>query len=876
VSRLDGFRHQLVVFFHPRRYAREMEAERRFHLELEAMQHRHTGVESDEAEFVARRQFGNVTYFGEETRRMTTLRFLDALMQDLRYALRTLRKNPGFTMAAVLTLALGIGATTAVFSMVNALLLRPLPVAEPEQLFVINEQRTGMTSTWMGQEQVPYNRFLAYREGTREAFSGLAAQRQVAFSFRSGSEPAIAVPGALASGNYFDVLGIRPAIGRFFRADDEPVAVLSHRFWKKHFSGDPDVIGRTIYLDSRPYAIAGVAPPGFSGTAALLAYDIWVPVKAALSPGRNGSRSWVAPFGRLRAGVAPARAAAIVDAVAKRVPPDEPQSHVRGALLEQMTPVPARARHDLTRFLGMLLVAAMLVLLIAGANIAGMLLARAVARQREIAVRLAIGAGRGRLVRQMLTESVLLFLLGGGGGVFLAIWLARLLAVWGPGLPTGAVLDLTPDARVLGFALALAAVTGTVFGLVPALRASHAELVPALKDGAGRGSRSARGRSVFVAAQLALSVVLLVASGLFVRTLQSALAVNPGFDPDGVVVASIDLTPDVYDEARGRAFYASLVEHVRALPGIKSVGLSQHVLLSGGAEGNDIESAEDGPRERVKTNAWLDNADPGYFRTLHIPLVAGRAFSDADVATSAPVIVVNQELARELWPGENPLGKHVRTFHRDWEVVGVTRDGKYATVDEDLPPFMFFAFAQRYSRSMTLHVRTRIPALQVIREIRGQVRALDPNVAVENAKPLADVIAATLFQQRFAAWLIGAFGLVGLLLAAIGIYGVLAYHVAQRTREFGIRLALGARGGDVLRLVIRRGAVLIAIGVGGGLLAAAATTRVIAGLLYGISPLDPVTFVIAPLVLAIVALVACWIPARRATRVDPIDVLRAE
>jgi predicted permease len=873
---LDAIRHHLAVLLRPRKYAREMEAEREFHLELETMQQRYIGTEARAAELAARRHFGNVTYYGEETRRMTSLRFVDALVQDLRYAFRTLRKSPGFTIAAIVTLALGIGATTAVFSLVNALLLRPLPAVQPDELVAVNEQRFGMTSNWMGQAQVPYNRFLAYREGTHEAFSGLAAQREVTFSSRAGSEPASAVSGEIVSENFFDVLGLRPAAGRFFTSDDEPVAVLSHRFWEAHFSRDPDAIGSTIYLDSRPYTIAGVAPPGFGGTVALRAFDVWVPARAALADAEGGSHSWVAMFGRLRSDVDPARAASIADAVAKRVPPDEPQSRVLGARLDPMTTVPEYARRDLTRFLGLLFAAGTLVLLIAGANIAGMLLARAVARRREIAVRLAIGAGRGRLVRQLLTESLLVFLLGGAGGVFLAVWLARLLAVWGPGLPTGAVLDLTPDVRVLGFALTLAAVTGIIFGLAPAVRASRAELVPALKDGAGRGSRSARGRSTFVAAQLALSVVLLVAAGLFVRTLRSALAVDPGFDPDGVVIASINLAPSGYDEARGRAFYTSLVQRMHAIPGVEDVGLAQTVLLSGGVGGSDIESAEPGPQGRMTTNAWLDVVDPGYFRTLHIPLVAGRPLSEADDAGSGPVLVVNQELARRLWPGQSPLGQHIRSFDRDWEVVGVTRDGKYSTINEDVPAFMFLPSAQYYSPWMTLHVRAHMPAAQVIRAMQNQVRALDPNVAVADAKPLTDAIGATLFQQRFAAQLIGIFGAVGLLLAAIGIYGVLAYLVAQRTREFGIRLALGARNGDVLRLVLRRAARLIVIGTGLGLATAAATTRILSGLLYGISPLDPVTFAVAPLVLAAVALAASYIPARRATRVDPITALRAE
>jgi predicted permease len=378
----------------------------------------------------------------------------------------------------------------------------------------------------------------------------------------------------------------------------------------------------------------------------------------------------------------------------------------------------------------------------------------------------------------------------------------------------------------------------------------------------------------------------LVATGLFVRTLRSALAVDPGVDPDGVVVASIDLAPNGYDETRAHALYSSLIERVSALPGVQRVGLSRYTLLNGNLETTDIEPADVGAKGHAWVNAVFDVVDPGYFRTLRMRPVAGRVLSAADNEGSAPVIMVNQTLARRLWPNQNPLGKHVRTLEHDWEVVGVLRDGRYESIDEQPQPFMVFEMGQRsfmapllgpgYWLSMTLYVRAGAPAAQVIQQVRDQVRALDPNVAVQDAAPLTDVIDRAFFPQRFAAWLIGIFGVVGLLLAAIGIYGVLAYLVAQRTREFGIRLALGARGGDVLQLVMRRGALLVAIGIVVGLLAAAATTRLFAGLLYGISPLDPATFVATALVLIVVALIACWIPARRATRVDPIDALRAE
>ena len=850
----------------------------RFHLELEAMQQLHAGADDDAARHAAHRRFGNVALLAEERRRMTMLSIFDTAAQDLRYAVRSLRRNRGFAITAVTTLSLGIGATTAMFSLMNALLFRPLPVAEPERLFIINEQRVGPMRRWNGEEQVPYDRFLQYREATDAAFSGLAAWSPSSFSLHAGSDPATTVRGALTSANYFDVLGVRAAAGRFPREDDEPAIVISHRFWRTRFASDQRVIGQVVYLDSRPYTVVGVAPTGFKGTSNLLDLDVWVPALSTTIGGQGTSmQSWVVPFGRLRPGVAATGATAVVDAVAKRIPPGEPQARVRGARVEPLGPFPAAGRRGMTRSLGMFLAAATLVLLIACANIAGMLLARSIVRQREVAVRLAIGAGRARLVRQLLTESIPIFMIGGAGGVLLTRWFGRYLAAWGPELPNGVVLDLSPDVRVFGFTIAVVVITGILVALAPAVRASRTQLVSALKDGGGRGSGRTRGRSTFVAGQLALSVVLLVAAGLFVRTLHNALSVDPGFDPHNVIVASIDLTPHHYSERRGRAFYSTLLERLRAVAGIESAGLARYVLLgSGGPETNDIESPESGPQGKVWVNAGSDVADPGYFDALRLPIVAGRALSAADVAGGSPAVVVNQTLARKLWPGQSPLGRQLHTLDRDWEVVGVARDGKYWKVDEDGYPFLIFPFAQRYSGAMTLHVRSQLPPAEVIARIRDEVRKLDPNVAVEGAKPLYDAIAMTLLPQRFTAWIIGVFGIIGLFLAAIGIYGVLAYHVAQHAREFGIRLALGARGGEVLLLVMRRAAIIVAAGTAVGLAAAAGLTRILTNQLYGVSPLDPLTFTAAPLILAAIALLASYIPARRATRVPPATALRAE
>lgn len=584
-------------------------------------------------------------------------------------------------------------------------------------------------------------------------------------------------------------------------------------------------------------------------------------------------------FGRLRPGVEPARAAAVLDAVALRIPPDEANTEVHGARLEPMTGMPTRMLEMVGGFLRMLVATAAVVLLIASANIGGVLVARGVARRREVAVRLALGAGRARLVGQLLTEAGLLFLMGGVAGVLLAIWaaqlLSRLLASLPLPVPERLSIVASPDLSVLAVSLGVILATGLLFALVPALQATRPELVPALRDGGRTGTvRGARGRSMFVAAQIALTVVLLVAAGLFVRTLQRALATDLGFAPDGVVIATIDLAPHGYDENRGRAFYAELIRRVRALPGVDVAALARLALLTGESQGRNWHARRDGP----PVNASLNTVDAGYFETLRIPLVVGRGIDEIDVRGAPNAIVINQTFARRLWPDENPIGKVVLNDDDRYEVVGVTRDGKYADFGEERKAFAFLSAAQRYSSKQVLHVRVRAgtPAAEVMAAIRNEVTALDANVALERATPLPAAVGLMLFPQRFAASLIAVFGVIGLVLGGIGVFGLLAQNVAQRSRELGIRMALGADTRSVLRLVLRQAAWIAVAGAAAGLTAAAALTRFLGGLLHGLSPLDPITFTSVPLVLGVVALMASYVPTRRALRVDPMDVLRQE
>jgi predicted permease len=855
-----------------------MDEEFRFHVEMETAKNLRAGLSPREARRRALVSFGGVERHREAMRDGRGSRLLEDLVQDARFAFRSLVRRPGFTAVAVSTIALGVGSTTVVFTMVNAMLLRPLPVPQPDRLFGVAEARTG--AVWQGSEGagVPYERYLAYRDATGRVFTGLAAQRSTSFSLRAGGE-AVAVRGVLASGNYFSVAGLRPVAGRFFTADDERAVVLAHHVWRDRFGGVPDVADAIIHLDSRPYRIAGVAPRGFTGLTPAVAADVWVPIAAArAAPGLESMASWVAMFGRLRPGVAAASADALVDVVAKAVPPGEPQTRVQGASLEPMTGMlRGHARVAARPALGLLLATAFLVLLTASLNTAGMLLARGVARRRELAVRVTLGAGRGRLVRQLLAESALLATLGGAGGVVLALLGARVVAATPvPFFSTLIGLDLRLDLRVLAFALALTAATALVFGFLPALHASRPALAPALKEGASGATARARGRSAFAAAQMGMALFLVLLAGLFVQSFQRTLATGLGFDYEGVVIATTSLDAHGYDEARGRAFQQALVERVRSIPGTESVTLARAPLLGGAPYGNDMIAASGDEEPRREWGVAQNRVEPEFFATVRLPLVAGRGFTAADGAGDAPVTVVNETLARRLWPDRSPLGQRVASHGGEYVVVGVARDGRYAFRGGFPSGYAFFPAAQQYAGTMTLHVRSSLDPAELIRRVRHEVRALDPNVAVEQAQPLSVPVERIHAPQRAATTLLVVFGGVGLLLAGLGVYGVLAFQVAQRSRELGVRVALGAPARSVIRLVVGRGAILALAGAAAGLGLGAAASVALQRVLYGVPPFDPVTFGVASLVLLSTFLLGCLAPVLRALRVDPIHVLRAE
>ncbi|HEX5724089.1 MAG TPA: ABC transporter permease [Longimicrobiaceae bacterium] len=809
---------------------------------------------------------------------------MDSLLHDLRYALRSFARTPGFALVAVASLALGIGANTAIFATIEAALLRPLPVPAPGGLALVSLDRGG--------DVTPNFSYESYRRIAADpALAGALtfSPQPLDLAGEGGTERLSA---ELVSDNYFRLLGVAPGRGRAFTAAGTGApaleAVLGHDLWRTRFAADPAVVGKPVRLNGQVFTVVGVAPEGFRGLVRGADPALWVPVTAQplLTPGsdyvNDPGISWLFVAGRLAPGVTHAQAAERLNAAmrardaAGEVPADwrmlaEPGSHGFGYLLS-----------GTERPLWLLLGAVGFVLLIACANVANLLLARTAARRRELAVRASLGAGRGRLARQLLTETVLLALAGGAVGVLMAFWTTNVLAGFRPPAGESVRLDTGPSLPVLAFCLGLALLTGTVLGAVAALRAGRGDLVPALKaqpgsDGGGRIGV----RGVLVATQVALAVVLLVGAGLFLRSLRNLQAVDPGFGARNVLLASVDLESAGYDAERGRAFYDRLLEAVRGLPGVEGATLARTVTPQpGGSRYDGMEVEGYVPAEGEVVGFDVNVVGAGYFETLDVPLLRGRGFTAADREGAPRVMVVNETMARRYWPGADPLGRYVRLGTESTaprlQVVGVARDGKYRGLREEPTTNAYFPLAQAFRPSMTLLVRARGEPAALAGAVRAEVRVLDPSLAVFDVRTLREHLGQAMSQERMAATLVTGFGSLALLLAAVGVFGVLAYWVAQRSREIGIRMALGASRRGVLRLVLGRGMAFVAAGLAAGIAAAFALTRLAGSLLYGVSPTDPATFAAVAAVLGGVALLAGWLPAARAARVDPMVALRQE
>jgi predicted permease len=812
---------------------------------------------------------------------------LGNLWRDIRYAVRVLARNRVFTTVAIVTLALGIGLNTAVFSAVHALLFRPLPfVAEPDRL--VQVYRTHPTLEY-GSNSIPH--FMDVRARTGDVFTGMAAWRFVPVHVSADGATA-RVMGQLVSADFFEVLGAPIALGRGFLPEEEvapgahQVAVLGHGTWRTMFGSDPSVVGRTVVLNGRSYEIIGVAGAGFRGPIAVLEPALWVPLMQLdhFMPGTLGNferrgNSFLLSFARLQPGVSVEQARERMAALVAELREEFPGSYAEQGI--NLVPqgeagINPQWRGSQQALSAVMMAVVAVLLLIACVNVANLMLARARQRSREMAVRLSLGASRSQLVRQLLTESLILAFIAGAAALLLAQLVIRALNGFSLPFEFPISLDLQLSTPVLAFTFALSLMTGLIFGLVPALQATSPSLVPALKgDSPGGGSRS-RASRVLVVVQMALSLVLLIAAGLFVRSLATAVDIDKGFDETSLLLATVDPGLQGYDRPRAEAFYATLAERLRAHPAVRAVGFGEMVPLGVGSQqrGFEIPGHELAPGEDV--NFDYNIVTPGYFEAMGIPALRGRVFTERDDANGPRVVVINERITERFWPGEDPIGRTVVVSGEEHTVIGVVPTGRYRTLGETPLPFYYLAQAQWWNWQMTVHVRTTGDPVPFAPTLRAEVRALDPDLPLSDVRTMTQSLGIALLPARLAGTVLTAFGMLGLLLAAIGIYGVIAYTVAQRTREIGIRMAVGAAHAQVVGALMRQGLALVAVGAAFGLAGGWGVWHLVRGMLHGATAPDALTFTAVPLLLIAVAALAIWIPARRAALVDPVVALKME
>lgn len=889
---------RLQSLFRRKRNAQRLDDEIQFHVDQQIAENIAHGMSPQEACYSATRTFGNPTVLKEETRDTWGWTWLEQIVQDLRYGARALAKNPGVTAIVVITLALGIGVNTAMFSLLNGWLLRPLPVPLPEQITVLaSQQKEGSNGNFS------YPDFLDFQRGD-DSFSSLFG-----YSFGIGGLSADGDAREIAyssvTGNYFSALGVKPALGRLFlpgegeKPGEELLVVLGYTFWQRKFGGDPHVIGKSVRVNGKQATVIGVTPREFHGTAFLLDMDAFLPL-SALSLISDSGNFWtlrddrgLTVMGRLKQGTTLKQAQSSIDVIANRLATQYPEAdkgvEVRvvperfarpGAFVATFVPAIA------SLFLGL----AGLVLLLACTNVANMLLVRATARGREIAIRSALGATRARIIRQVVTESLLMALLGSVAGILLG---SASLAVSGSLLHSvftnrnnrGFSLDVSFDWRVFAYATGIAILAGILVGLWPALRATRADVNVELQEGS-RGASPSGGksavRSALTVAQLACSVALLIAAGLFVRSLNSAEHMYLGFNPDQVLNAIMDPHEIGYDQAQTKAFYQQLVDEVRRIPGVQSTSMAFTVPM--GRPSNTtpvfVQSHPVSPRERPPVIPY-DCISPSYLETMQVPLVKGRQFTDSDSEGAQPVAIVNQTMAKHFWPNEDPIGKYFSMKSNTGpfvEVVGVAGDGQYFFISTAAQPYFYIPLAQNFVSYRFLQLRTSVPPQSIVSSVEERIHKLAPDLPIDDIRTMQQLVQgiAGLFLFRLAATVAAVMGVLGLTLAIVGVYGVVSYSVSRRTHEIGIRVAVGASRNDILKLIWKQGLSLIGAGVCAGLLAAWGLARAMASLLLNVSSADPVTFASVAVAIILVALAACLIPAYRATCIDPNSALRYE
>jgi putative ABC transport system permease protein len=833
---------------------------------------------------------------------------MESLFQDLRYCVRVLRTNVGFTIVAVVTLALGIGANTAIFSVVNAVLLRPLPFREPDRLTLLWQ-----TDPRAASAQLPFSfpNFTDVKQQSQslEAVAAWTAYSDTRFNLVGSGEPE-QLQAARVSQDFFPTLGVEPVLGRNFveeedRENGPRAVILGNELWQRRFGGDPHVLGNALNFDGNSYTVIGIMPPGFAFPKFPKPAEVWVALSRDPDPtmARKYARgaNYLGVLARLKDGVSVPQVQSEIDTIASRLREQYPHENAQKGFVA--IPLQQQASRDLRPALLVLLGAVGFVLLISCANVASLLLVRATARRREIAVRLALGSSRARIIRQLLTESLLLSVMGGAVGLLLALWGVDLLR----SVPYNAPSFLAPyrvapeeiglSGAVLGFTLFITLMTGVAFGLVPALQASKPDVNEALKDSSTTAqSFRMRFRGALVIAEIAISLVLLTGAGLMVKSFLRLLDVDPGFQPENVLTAEINLSKSEYaSDQRIAGFYQQVIERIAAIPGVRSAGAASMLPLSGADQGSDFFiEGQPPPDPGQKNEINYQCVSPDYFRTMGITVLEGRPFSERDNPDSPRVAMINESAARLFWSGQDPVGKRLglslealRFPSPDRppvfdipgamrEIVGVVKDVRHDGLNIQPQPEMFIPYGQRPAREMTIVARCVGDPSQLASLVRSEVRAINPNQPIAAVNTMPDLVSRSIAKPRFNFIMLGVFATVALVLATVGVYGVMAFSVAQRTREIGIRFALGAQPRQVTGMVVGEGMRLIAAGIGLGLAAALALTRVMTALLFGVSPTDPATFAGVSLLLSMVALMACYIPARRASTVDPIETLRYE